>query len=73
MLCEGRNAAIPHRHRLEKFVTLPVSEREADRKLEQMRALDNDMRIVVVRVDTVPLGVDTPNELEIARRMLRKT
>ena len=37
-----------------------VSEREADRKLEQMRALDNGMRIVVVRVDTVPLGVDTP-------------
>jgi 3-deoxy-manno-octulosonate cytidylyltransferase (CMP-KDO synthetase) len=57
---------------LEKFVSLPVSDREADRKLEQMRALDNDMRIVVVRVDTVPLGVDTPHELEIARRMLRK-
>lgn len=57
---------------LEKFVSLPVSEREADRKLEQMRALDNGMKIVVVRVDTVPLGVDTPAELEIARRMLRK-
>jgi hypothetical protein len=26
-----------------------------------------------VRVDTVPLGVDTPSELETARRMLRKT
>ena len=49
------------------------SEREAERKLEQMRALDNGMRIVVVRVDTVPLGVDTPAELETARRMLRKT
>ncbi len=58
---------------LERFVSLAVSEREADRKLEQMRALDNDMRIVVVRVDTVPLGVDTPHDLEIARRMLRKT
>ncbi len=57
---------------LERFVALPVSAREAERKLEQMRALDNGMRIVVVRVDTVPLGVDTPNELEIARRMLRK-
>lgn len=56
---------------LERFVTLPVSAREADRKLEQMRAMDNDMRIVVVRVDTVPLGVDTPHELELARRMLR--
>jgi 3-deoxy-manno-octulosonate cytidylyltransferase (CMP-KDO synthetase) len=57
---------------LERFVSLPVSAREADRKLEQMRALDNGMRIVVVRVDTVPLGVDTPTELETARRMLRK-
>lgn len=57
---------------LERFVSLPVSEREAERKLEQMRALDDGMRIVVVRVDTVPLGVDTPTELETARRMLRK-
>ena len=58
---------------LERFVSLPVSAREAERKLEQMRALDDGMRIVVVRVDTVPLGVDTPHELETARRMLRKT
>ena len=58
---------------LERFVSLPVSEREAGRRLEQMRALDNGMRIVVVRVDTVPLGVDTPAELETARKMLRKT
>jgi 3-deoxy-manno-octulosonate cytidylyltransferase (CMP-KDO synthetase) len=57
---------------LERFVALPVSEREAERKLEQMRAMDNGMRIAVVRVDTVPLGVDTPTELETARRMLRK-
>ena len=57
---------------LERFVSLPVSEHEAERKLEQMRALDNGMRIVVVRVDTVPLGVDTPTELETARRLLRK-
>jgi 3-deoxy-manno-octulosonate cytidylyltransferase (CMP-KDO synthetase) len=56
---------------LERFVALPVSAREAERKLEQMRALDNGMKIVVVRVDTVPLGVDTSQELEIARRMLR--
>jgi 3-deoxy-manno-octulosonate cytidylyltransferase (CMP-KDO synthetase) len=58
---------------LERFVSLPVSAREAERKLEQMRALDNGMRIVVVRVDTVPLGVDTPEDLETARRMLRKS
>lgn len=78
----GPEHAAPHWHHigvyayrrpvLERFVSLPVSAREADRKLEQMRALDDGMRIVVVRVDTVPLGVDTPHELETARRMLRK-
>jgi 3-deoxy-manno-octulosonate cytidylyltransferase (CMP-KDO synthetase) len=60
------------REALERFVSLPVSTREARRKLEQMRALDNDMRIAVVRVDSVPLGVDAPADLEAARVMLRK-
>jgi 3-deoxy-manno-octulosonate cytidylyltransferase (CMP-KDO synthetase) len=56
---------------LERFVALPVSTREQLRKLEQMRALDNDMRIAVVKVDGVPLGVDTRAELETARAMLK--
>ncbi len=59
------------RSALERFVKLPVSAREKERALEQMRALDNGMKIAVVKVDTVPLGVDTPADLEIARRMLR--
>lgn len=59
------------REALEKFVSLPVSTREANRRLEQMRALDNDMRIAVVRVESVPLGVDTPADLEAARATLR--
>ncbi len=56
---------------LEKFVSLPVSTREKNRSLEQMRALDNDMKIAVVKVDAVPLGVDTPADLEFARRILK--
>lgn len=56
---------------LERFVSLPVSQRERERRLEQMRALDNDMRIAVVRVDGVPLGVDAPDDLEQARQMLK--
>jgi 3-deoxy-manno-octulosonate cytidylyltransferase (CMP-KDO synthetase) len=56
---------------LERFIKLPVSEREAERRLEQMRALDNGMSIAVVRVDSVPLGVDTPAELEAARQTLK--
>jgi 3-deoxy-manno-octulosonate cytidylyltransferase (CMP-KDO synthetase) len=59
------------REALERFVSLPVSRREAERKLEQMRALDHGMRIAVVRVDTVPLGVDTPADLALARRLLK--
>jgi 3-deoxy-manno-octulosonate cytidylyltransferase (CMP-KDO synthetase) len=56
---------------LERFVSLPVSAREAERRLEQMRALDNGMRIAVVRVDTVAHGVDTRADLDLARQMLR--
>lgn len=59
------------RSALERFVKLPVSAREKERSLEQLRALDNGMKIAVVKVDTVPLGVDTPADLEIARRMLK--
>jgi 3-deoxy-manno-octulosonate cytidylyltransferase (CMP-KDO synthetase) len=59
------------REALSGFVSLPVSRLEAERKLEQMRALENGMRIAVVRVDTVPLGVDTPADLDVARRMLK--
>ena len=56
---------------LRRFVELPVSPNEQDRQLEQMRALDNGMTIAVVRVDSVPLGVDTPADLEAARQMLK--
>jgi 3-deoxy-manno-octulosonate cytidylyltransferase (CMP-KDO synthetase) len=56
---------------LEKFVKLPPSALEQREKLEQLRALEAGMRIDVAIVDTVPLGVDTPEDLETARRMLR--
>jgi 3-deoxy-manno-octulosonate cytidylyltransferase (CMP-KDO synthetase) len=56
---------------LEAFVRLPQSLREKDRSLEQLRALDNGMKIAVVQVDTAPLGVDTPQDLETARRLLK--
>jgi 3-deoxy-manno-octulosonate cytidylyltransferase (CMP-KDO synthetase) len=55
---------------LERFVTLPPSTLEQREKLEQLRALEAGMRIDVALVDTVPLGVDTPEDLETARRML---
>jgi 3-deoxy-manno-octulosonate cytidylyltransferase (CMP-KDO synthetase) len=57
---------------LARFVALPPSPLERRERLEQLRALEAGMRIDVTRVATVPLGVDTPEELEIARAMLRE-
>jgi 3-deoxy-manno-octulosonate cytidylyltransferase (CMP-KDO synthetase) len=55
---------------LERFVKLPPSSNEQREKLEQLRALDAGMRIDAAIVKSVPLGVDTPEELAKARAML---
>jgi 3-deoxy-manno-octulosonate cytidylyltransferase (CMP-KDO synthetase) len=55
---------------LERFVKLPPSPLERREKLEQLRALEAGLRIDVEIVDAVPLGVDTPEDLEKARAML---
>jgi 3-deoxy-manno-octulosonate cytidylyltransferase (CMP-KDO synthetase) len=55
---------------LERFVALPPSALERRERLEQLRALEAGMRIDVTIVDSVPLGVDTPEELERARVLL---
>ena len=54
------------RKALEKFIKLKPSYLEKREKLEQLRALENNMRIDVSVVDTVPVGVDTPSDLEKA-------
>jgi 3-deoxy-manno-octulosonate cytidylyltransferase (CMP-KDO synthetase) len=58
------------RQALERFVALQPSVLERRESLEQLRALEAGMRIDVEIVDSVPLGVDTPVELEKARRIL---
>ncbi len=55
---------------LERFVRLLPSALERREKLEQLRALEAGMRIDVTIVDSVPLGVDTPEDLERARELL---
>ncbi|PKR47278.1 3-deoxy-manno-octulosonate cytidylyltransferase [Thalassospira povalilytica] len=55
---------------LDRFVALPPGELESREKLEQLRALENGMVIAVALVDGVPLGVDTPEDLERARQVL---
>ena len=59
------------RSALERFVGLPPSPLERRERLEQLRALEAGMRIDVTIVDSVPLGVDTPEDLETARKLLR--
>ncbi len=55
---------------LARFVALPHGPLERRERLEQLRALEHGMRIDAVRVDTVPLGVDTAADLERARALL---
>jgi 3-deoxy-manno-octulosonate cytidylyltransferase (CMP-KDO synthetase) len=55
---------------LERFVALKPSPLERRERLEQLRALEAGMRIDAEIVQSVPLGVDTPGDLERARTML---
>jgi 3-deoxy-manno-octulosonate cytidylyltransferase (CMP-KDO synthetase) len=55
---------------LARFVALPPSTLERREKLEQLRALEAGMRIDAMIVDSVPLGVDTPEDLAAARAIL---
>jgi 3-deoxy-manno-octulosonate cytidylyltransferase (CMP-KDO synthetase) len=55
---------------LERFVALAPSPLEIREKLEQLRALEDGMRIDVTLVDTIPVEVNTPEDLDRARRIL---
>ncbi len=55
---------------LSRFVSLPPSPLEKRESLEQLRALEAGMRISAARVGHAPFGVDTPIDLERARREL---
>ncbi len=55
------------RSALARFVGLPPSPLEQTEKLEQLRALEDGMKIVALVVDTAPGGIDTPEDLADAR------
>ena len=57
---------------LKKFVHLQQTEREKDRKLEQMRALDNGMTIGAGYIKNVPISVDTKEDLMQVERLINK-
>ncbi|MFL2816449.1 MAG: cytidylyltransferase domain-containing protein, partial [Alphaproteobacteria bacterium] len=58
------------RKALEAFIGFDQSEAEVERKLEQMRAIENGMKIVLGLIDELPISVDTQEDLEIARRSM---
>jgi 3-deoxy-manno-octulosonate cytidylyltransferase (CMP-KDO synthetase) len=56
---------------LERFATLPPDGRERQGGPEALRALFHGQRMVGVKVDTAPFSVDTPDDLEALRRLLK--
>jgi 3-deoxy-manno-octulosonate cytidylyltransferase (CMP-KDO synthetase) len=75
----GRGPLLQHeglyayrRAALERFVSLPPSSLEVRESLEQLRALEDGMHIDIALVDRIPLGVNTPADLELARRALAR-
>ena len=57
---------------LNKFVALPPSQLEQRERLEQLRALEAGFTIHAAIVDTVPVGVDTPQDLAHAEAVLKE-
>jgi 3-deoxy-manno-octulosonate cytidylyltransferase (CMP-KDO synthetase) len=55
-----------------RYVSLKRSKLETERKLEQMRAIENQMKINVGFIDTCPLSVDTENDLKQVRKIMEK-
>ena len=56
------------RKALETFIGFNQSKAEVERKLEQMRAIENGMKIVLGLIDELPISVDTQEDLDMARR-----
>ena len=55
---------------LEKFVKLSQSKNEIENKLEQLRALDNNISINVALANTSPIGVDTEEDYLALKKIM---
>jgi len=55
---------------LKKFVNLPISYLENREKLEQLRAIENDMKIYACIVNDLPISIDVQSDLDIIRKIL---
>lgn len=56
---------------LQKFVSLPTSYLEKSEKLEQLRALENNMSIYAIITENFPVSVDVEEDLEVARKIIK--
>jgi len=59
------------RSALEKFVSMPMSNLEKKEGLEQMRAVENNMKLSALMIKESPLAVDTSDDLERIERFIR--
>ena len=59
-----------HRDTLLKFVSLSPSELEISEGLEQLRALENGIKIKVIETDYKGIGVDTPEDISKVEKLL---
>ena len=57
---------------LEKFINLPQTENEKKNRLEQLRALDNQIPINVVLAETKPMGIDTKVDFIKFKKILER-
>ena len=55
---------------LKKFVSLNQSENEIENKLEQLRALDNNIMINVSLAKDSPIGVDTEKDFVAIKKIM---
>jgi 3-deoxy-manno-octulosonate cytidylyltransferase (CMP-KDO synthetase) len=56
---------------LSRFCSFPLGHLEAAEKLEQLRALENAMRIYLVEAQSHHSGIDTPEDVVRAEKMLK--
>ena len=55
---------------LKKLVSLQQSSNEIKNKLEQLRALDNDVNINVALAKSSPIGVDTEEDFVAIKKIM---
>ena len=55
---------------LKKFVSFKQSQNEINNKLEQLRALDNDIKINVALAEKSPIGLDTEEDFVAIKKIM---